>query len=185
MAGAAAFPELETARLRLREIRHSDAKPLLAIHGDVQAMRYFGFDAIHTEEQAHRMVSHFAQMRQAATPAFRWGLERKADGAFLGTCGVFNWFQAWRKCALGYELGCFAWGQGYMTEALRTVLGWTFDQLAVERVEAQVHPDNTASLKLATLLGFQVEGRLREGGFWNGRRHDLLQLGMLKREFVH
>lgn len=34
-----AFPTLQTARLRLREIVPEDAPALLAIHGDAEAMR--------------------------------------------------------------------------------------------------------------------------------------------------
>lgn len=36
------FPELETPRLRLRELQHADAEALFAIHGDQQAMRLWG-----------------------------------------------------------------------------------------------------------------------------------------------
>jgi len=54
----------------------------------------------------------------------------------------------------------------------------------VDRIEAQVHPLNTASLALLRKLGFVEEGLLREAGYWMGQRHDLVQLGLLRREFV-
>jgi RimJ/RimL family protein N-acetyltransferase len=37
-----AFPLLDTQRLHLREIQMDDAPQLLAIHGDAQAMKWFG-----------------------------------------------------------------------------------------------------------------------------------------------
>jgi ribosomal-protein-alanine N-acetyltransferase len=56
--------------------------------------------------------------------------------------------------------------------------------MGVERIEAQVHPRNTPSLALLKKLGFVEEGLLREAGRWLGERRDLVQLGLLKREFV-
>ena len=49
----------------------------------------------------------------------------------------------------------------------------------LHRVEAMVHPQNTASVALLERLGFIAEGTLREAGFWNGQRHDLMVLGLL------
>jgi ribosomal-protein-alanine N-acetyltransferase len=64
------------------------------------------------------------------------------------------------------------------------VLPWGFEQMALNRVEAQIHPENLPSLNLVLKLGFVREGLLREMGFWDGKYHDMLQLGLLRREFV-
>lgn len=178
------FPELQTDRLRLREIRYADAQALLAIHGDGPSMRYFGFDPLNSLEQAHQLASRFINGRTAPVPRIRWALERKVDQVFLGTCGLFEWAQHWRKCTLGYELGRAAWGQGYMHEALRAVLPWGFEQWKLNRIEAQIHLENSASLRLAERLGFRVEGTLRQVGFWNDSYHDLQQLALLKTDFA-
>ena len=66
-----------------------------------------------------------------------------------------------------------------MSEALRAMLDWGFAHMQLHRVEAMVHPHNTASLALLERLGFNTEGILREAGFWNGQRHDLVVLGLL------
>jgi ribosomal-protein-alanine N-acetyltransferase len=97
---------------------------------------------------------------------------------------VFRWNRGWRSCITGYELARHAQGRGYMREALRAIYAWAFATLAVDRIEAQVHPRNAPSLRLLASLGFVEEGLLREGGYWMGERHDLVQLGLLEREFV-
>jgi ribosomal-protein-alanine N-acetyltransferase len=43
---------------------------------------------------------------------------------------------------------------------------------------------NQPSLNLAASLGFVQEGLLREAGFWGGRHHDMLQLSLLRREYL-
>jgi ribosomal-protein-alanine N-acetyltransferase len=181
--GAEPFPVLDTARLVLREVLHADAPALFAIHGDAEAMKWFGTDPLADLAQAERVVANFAAGRVAANPGTRWAIERKSDGRFVGTCGLFKWNRGWRVCTTGYELAREAWGQGLMREALAAAFGWGFEHMALERIEAQVHPDNAASLGLLRRLGFADEGLAREAGFWLGQRHDMVQLGLLKREF--
>jgi ribosomal-protein-alanine N-acetyltransferase len=181
------FPSLSTARLQLREIVASDAPALLAIHSDGEAMKWFGSDPLVDLEAAEKVIAGFAHMRALPSPGVRWGIvhaDAKRGSALLGTCGVFRWNRGWRTCLTGYELACHAQGQGYMTEALRAIYAWAFETMAVDRIEAQVHPRNTPSLTLLNRLGFVEEGLLREAGLWMGERRDLVQLGLLKREFV-
>jgi len=181
------FPSLSTKRLQLREIVASDAPALLAIHGDREAMKWFGSDPLADLEAADKVIAGFANMRQQPNPGVRWGIVR-ADaargGVLLGTCGLFRWNRGWRSCLTGYELARHAQGQGYMSEALRAIFAWGFETMELERIEAQVHPLNTPSLALLKRLGFVEEGLLREAGLWMGERRDLVQLGLLKREFV-
>ena len=179
-----AFPVLTSARLSLRQVRYSDANAMLAVRGDAQAMQLMGRDPLQNIEEAHQQIAQFLAEGENPVPAFRWVLVRNEDQAFLGTCGIFGWQKRWRKAALGYELGRFAWGNGYMQEAASSILTWAFEAMALHRVDALIHPDNHASLALAKRLGFKLEGRLRETAFWNETHHDMLQLGLLKAEMI-
>lgn len=178
------FPVLETERLVLREVVEGDAPDLLRIHGDAHHMRWFGSDPLPDLEAAHELVRKFAAMRVAKQPGHRWAITRKGDDCMLGTCSLFAWHQPWRKCATGYELAPEHTGHGYMREALARIFTWGFAEMGeLNRIEAQVHPDNAPSLRLLAGLGFVQEGRLREVGYWAGRHHDLLQLGLLRRDW--
>lgn len=177
------FPLLATPRLNLREITVADAPGLLTIHGDVEAMRWFGSDPIADLAGAKKLIDTFAGWRIMPNPGIRWGIERKLDGELLGTCGLFKCNTGWSSCSIGYELAQSSWGLGYMSEALQAVLVWGFDNMALVRIEAQVHPRNTPSIQLLERLGFVREGLLREAGFWLGQRHDLLHFGLLQQEF--
>jgi ribosomal-protein-alanine N-acetyltransferase len=177
------FPTLQTQRLHLREITATDATALLAIHGDTQAMRWFGTDPMTDLPQAEKLVDVFAAWRKLHNPGVRWGIALQDRDALIGTCGLFKWNRGWRCCTLGYELAQRAWGQGYMHEALTAALDWGFEHMALNRIEVQVHPDNTASLRSVQALGFQYEGRIRQAGFWLGEYHDLLQYGLLRSDY--
>jgi ribosomal-protein-alanine N-acetyltransferase len=178
-----AFPVLETDRLLLREIVALDAPTLLAIHGDAEAMRWFGSDPITDLQQAETLVETFAAWRQLPNPGTRWGIQEKLNNKLVGSCGLFRWNRGWKSCVVGYELAQSAQGAGFMLEALSTALAWGFEHMELNRVEAHVHPENAASIKLLRTLGFVQEGHLREAGFWRGEHHDLLQFALLRRAY--
>lgn len=57
-----------------------------------------------------------------------------------------------------------------MTEALRAAVSYAFGDLGLHRLEANIQPENVASIALVRRLGFQKEGfspsYLRLGGQW-------------------
>jgi [ribosomal protein S5]-alanine N-acetyltransferase len=177
------FPRLETERLLLREVIGTDAAAVFAIHGDAELMRLFGNDPIPDLAGAEALIKTFASWRQLPNPGTRWAIEIKGIPGLVGTCGLFGWNRAWRKCIVGYELAKDVHGKGYMHEALNAVLSWGFKEMAINRVEAQVHPSNDPSLKLLRRLRFVEEGRLRQGGYWARQHHDLLQYSLLREDW--
>ncbi len=179
MGDRSGFPALETRRLWLREIVDADAPALFAIHGDPQVMRWFGSDPLVDQTAALLLVRSFANWRTLVNPGTRWGLQLKDRDGLIGSCGLFSWNRQWRKCSVGYELAADAGGQGLMTEALQAILAWGFGQMHVNRIDAQIHPDNARSIRLALKLGFVEEGRLREIAWWGGQHHDMLQFSLL------
>lgn len=171
---AGPFPTLHTPRLHLREITPADAPALLALHGNAEAMRWFGSDPINDLAGAHRLIEMFAGYRTLPHPGTRWGLCLREDDRLIGTCGLFGWNAGWRQCTIGYELLPRHQGAGLMHEALQAAIGWGHEHRQLHRIEAIVHPDNQPSITLLRRLGFEQEGRLRDGARWGGRFHDML-----------
>ena len=54
-----------------------------------------------------------------------------------------------------YRLASSAWGRGLATEAARAALDHGFDTLGLDEIVVVIAPDNAASLKVASRLGFQ------------------------------
>jgi RimJ/RimL family protein N-acetyltransferase len=81
------------------------------------------------------------------------------------------------------DLAAAAQGHGYMHEALGAVIPWGFNAMALNRIEAQVHPDNCRSIAVLIRLGFSEEGRLRQAAYWADAYHDLLQFSLLRAEW--
>jgi ribosomal-protein-alanine N-acetyltransferase len=121
----------------------------------------------------------FATWRREPNPGTRWGIVDRQTGALLGSVGLFRWNRSWNNCIVGYELGRFAWSQGFMREALTAVLDYGFAEMQLHRVQAEIHPDNAASIALIERLGFTREGVHRDQGYWGGQYHDLVCFGLL------
>lgn len=178
------FPALETPRLSLREILHSDAPALFAVHGDPDSMKWFGGDPLPDLAATLKLIDTFSSWRELPNPGVRWGIQPKGQDELVGTCGLFAWNRVWRKCTVGYELVATARRNGYMHEALRTCLTWGFENMDLNRIEANVHPDNASSIRSLERLGFRQEGLLRELGYWRGQFHDMYQYSLLRRDWT-
>ena len=76
--------------------------------------------------------------------------------------------------SLGYWMGAPHAGQGYMTEAVRTLVPFAFGSLRLHRLEAACIPTNGASIRLLEKVGFAREGLARQYLCINGVWHDHL-----------
>ena len=90
--------------------------------------------------------------------------------------GVANlsqiFYRAFKSCYLGYYAGAAFAGQGLMTEGLQLVLIHAFTALDLHRVEANIQPENAASIRLVQRLGFAKEGYSPRYLFINGAWRD-------------
>jgi ribosomal-protein-alanine N-acetyltransferase len=77
---------------------------------------------------------------------------------------------AFQSAYLGYYGMARFRRTGLMTEALRAALSYAFDDLGLHRLEANIQPDNLASIALVRRVGFKQEGfsprYLRIDGEW-------------------
>lgn len=65
---------------------------------------------------------------------------------------------SFQSAYLGYYIGQPFVHQGYMQEALTLVIQYAFNELQLHRLEANIQPENTASIALVKRCGFQKEG---------------------------
>ncbi|MGI8428659.1 MAG: GNAT family N-acetyltransferase [Solirubrobacteraceae bacterium] len=96
---------------------------------------------------------------------------RAGDGAIIGFFNLSNITRGLLESAyLGYAVGKPYAAQGYMRDGIQLVLRQAFVTLRLHRVEANIQPENSASLALARGAGFQREGfsprYLKIGGRW-------------------
>jgi [ribosomal protein S5]-alanine N-acetyltransferase len=179
-----AFDQLRisTPRLLLRPLQVADAPALLQIFADPKVMRYWSTPPWESVEQAHKMVNTDLHA-MAAGEHLRFGLQRLEDNTLIGMCTLFAFFQQSRRAEVGYALASAAWGRAYMDEALRALLRYGFDDLGLNRVEADIDPRNEASARSLERLGFKREGLLRERWIVGDEISDTALYGLVQRDW--
>jgi len=80
-----------------------------------------------------------------------------------------------QSCYLSYALDGEQTRRGYMSEALEAAIGYLFEFERMHRIEANIVPENEASLRTVAGLGFEDEGisrsYLRINGCWRDHVH--------------
>ena len=109
------------------------------------------------------------------------------DGVHIGNVGLhaIDWKN--RSAELGIVIGeKSTWGQGYGTDAVRTMLNLAFREMNLHRVFLRVDADNARGIRCYEKVGFQREGTLREVGFRESEYFDQHIMSILESEFeVH
>ena len=75
------------------------------------------------------------------------------------------------------------WSKGYGTDTVRALLRFAFEQMNLNRVELGTFDFNERAQACYRKCGFVEEGRRREDRFIDGRYHDLVIMGILRREW--
>ena len=176
------FRPFRTARLRLRPITHADDDAFLRIFSDPETMRYWSREPLAGPDEARHMVQQEIDWGGSGR-CVNWGLATPDDDCLVGKLNLFDFDAANRRAEIGYALDPRLWGRGLMTEALEPVIGWAFGELALHRLEADVDPDNAASLALLARFGFRREGLARERWCVNGEWRDSVLLGLLAADY--
>lgn len=166
---------LETERLLLRPFEPADAPVVQREVARVEIARMFAVP--------HPYPSDAALAWMATTkPGRDFAVALRENGEVIGAV-LLDPNEQHRRAELGYWCALSHWGHGYITEAVRAVIGYGFEVLALRRVYAECHGDNPASRRVLEKAGMTLEGCLRQHSFRLGRVADKLQFGILRDEW--
>ncbi|HEY3311545.1 MAG TPA: GNAT family protein [Anaerolineales bacterium] len=76
------------------------------------------------------------------------------------------------------------WGRGYGTEAMQLILRFAFMELNLQRVSLNVFDYNPRAVHSYEKAGFKHEGRQRGALLREGKRWDLIFMGILREEWL-
>lgn len=176
------FPTIETERLLLIEIQQEHLQDLFLLFGDDSVTQYYNVKTFQKPEDGQIYLDWF-QSRFKEWAGIRWGIQLKGEKHIAGTIG-YNNFAENHRANLGYDLQSAYWNKGYMTEAAKAVIDFGFNDLNINRIEAEVMYGNIQSERLLSKLGFLNEGRLRDWMYWDNRHFDMTMFSLLKREWL-
>ncbi|MBM3547175.1 MAG: GNAT family N-acetyltransferase [Alphaproteobacteria bacterium] len=147
--------ERETARLRLRPPRLSDAPALLSFFSDARAQRYTLHFGTLYECRRHIAVHERHRRRVGCGP---WLVSEKASDAVIGWGGLYEdpLDRRW-GIEVAYSFARSTWGQGYARELVSYSLDVARDELGLSEIVAFSHADNAGSRRVLEKAGFAFE----------------------------
>lgn len=177
------FPQLETTNLFLRRMSPSDASALFKILSDDEVTEFYDDDAFVDVSQASDQIEVWENGFNTQS-CIRWGITRKDEGYLIGSCGYYGFHTWYKRASIGYELARTCWRQGIMTEALGAIIEFGFGKMELNRIEAVVMPENTASIIMLEKIGFNKEGLLEEYEKWGSKGFvNLYMFAMLRKSW--
>ena len=129
----------------------------------------------------------FEKMVKEDTPANHFFSIRKLDdNRLLGDINldvINDWGS--RDAFVGLGLGDRNdWGKGYGTDAMKIILRFAFTELNLRRVTLTVFEYNPRAIRSYEKTGFRHEGRLRGALLRDGKRWDMLYMGILAEDWM-
>ncbi len=146
------FPIKITERLNLRKILPSDLDRVYYFRSDKEINKYIKRDP-QTREMA---MEHIEEITSAlkTDKSVTWGITTKESNVLIGSICLWNFSEDKKTAEVGYDLDPKFQGKGIMSEALKAVLDFGFNQRGFKTIEAYTDFRNNPSKKLLKLHGF-------------------------------
>lgn len=170
--------DISTQRLILRPPVEHDFDGMFSMLSDSETVKYWSNDPIRDPQEA--AVKHQQNLQSDDDgDSISWAICLKGDDQMIGRCVFFHLDQDHHRAEIGFILNRQFWRNGIMREALEAVLKFAFGPMQIHRIEADVDPDNEASLALLESLGFKREGYFPERWYISGKWMHSVMLGLL------
>jgi ribosomal-protein-alanine N-acetyltransferase len=154
------FPELETEKFVLRQVKAKDAEDLYELYSDPMAVKYQQTEAMSDINQAKKTIIAFLN-GYSNKQFIRWCIADKLTDKVVGLIALHSFDILNFKAEIGYMLNSKYLNQNIMTECAIKILDLSFNIINLTKVEASIHPDNERSIHLVSKLGFMKENLIK------------------------
>jgi [ribosomal protein S5]-alanine N-acetyltransferase len=176
------FKNLETKRLFLRRVAVTDLAEIRQLRGNPETMKFIPRPLVTSDEEA---LEHFKLIddKIEKNEGINWAITIKGNPKLIGIIGHYRIQPENHRCEIGYMIMPEYNGQGIVTEAIKAVLEYGFDDLNMHSIEAVIDPDNIASERVLQKNGFVKEAHILENELWDGKFWDTVIYSLLKINF--
>jgi RimJ/RimL family protein N-acetyltransferase len=151
---------VETARLVLQPWRREDAPEALRLYGDAELVRWMSpaMTTVPDLPSMELVLEHWsAEHARLTPPAGRWAIRARDDGRLVGGASLLPLPPDAEDAEVAYVLLPQERGNGYATEATRSLVRWAFAE-GLPEVFVVARPRNVPGIAVAQRLGFQWVG---------------------------
>jgi|SRR4030095_5239658 RimJ/RimL family protein N-acetyltransferase len=176
------LPVIETTRLRMRRLSMRDASDVFEYASVTEVAENVTWENHRNLSDSIHFLRVITQQYENGIPS-PWGIIYNETSKLIGTIGFHVWNKINSFAEVGYAISKDYWNKGLMTEALKAILGFGFNHMHLNRIEATCKLQNEASEKVMKKCGFKFEGIMVQKLFAKGEFHDLKLFAITKDEF--
>ncbi len=167
------FPVLKTERLILREMRLSDALDLYEMRQDVRM--HENTDTL-PDQSIEETIKYLEKMKSGVQNNrwIIWSIEHEKTNKVIGSICIWNIDETLSTGELGYGIMPSFQGQGFMKEALLSVVHYGFHNLPLKSLEAYTEKNNITSIKLLETLHFIPIKIVIDPGYFKNRDFEMV-----------
>ncbi|WP_019912637.1 GNAT family N-acetyltransferase [Paenibacillus sp. HW567] len=163
------FPVLVSDGLTLGKIEESHLEEVFGIYDNDRVFEFCGIIPKHNKATVATMIGHF-ERDYLKRSRVKWGIFANGDkDTLVGIIEAFDFNQKVDMITIGYFLAEAHWGKGIASEAVSRVVRFLFQEVEVNRIQAEVMPANEASKQVLLKNSFKYEGTLRQATLWSGK----------------
>lgn len=149
--------EFESERLLIRPTLEQDAELIYQLMNTPKFIKYVGDREINSIEDAEKYI-HIKMLPQLNALGYSsYSLISKAEGAKIGTCGLYD-----RDGVDGIDIGFGLLpqyeGLGYAYESAHRLIKAAFEEFELEEIKAITSKENMSSQRLLEKLGLEMVG---------------------------
>ena len=174
---------LETERLILRRFVSEDADAMYKNWAaDKEVTKYLTWPS-HSSPDVSRFVVEEWVKSYSDDKYYQWAIVFKENGEEpIGSISAVHMDEDIAMVHIGYCIGRTWWHKGLMSEAMKAVMDFFFEEVEVNRIEARHDPRNTNSGKVMKKCGMKYEGTMRSADRNNQGICDACYYALLKSE---
>ena len=162
------FPVLYTDRCRLRSITLQDAPQLYKLRTNEQVLQYVDREKATSLAEVEVLIRKI-QVNAIQNEAIGWAITLRNEDTMIGDISFWRVQKEHYRAEIGYALLPQYWQQGLMSEVIKEVIRYGFQQMKLHSIEANVNPQNKASIQLLLKHGFVQEAYFKENYYFRGR----------------
>ena len=178
------MPRLESERLKFRAIKRSDIDDMFEYSKRSETSEYLLWSPHQTIYTTQGLIDVILSKYKAGEYN-DWAIVLKKTNKMIGTCGFTNIDDENKVVEIGYVLNPDFWGNGYATEAVKTIMKFAFEELDANRIEAKFIKGNDASLAVMKKVGMTFEGYHRDAIISKGKFKTVGIASILKKEYLN
>lgn len=173
---------LETERLILRPWEESDLNDFYEYAKNPNIGQNAGWRPHQSKSESEKILKLFIQRDET------WAIVLKNKNKVIGSLGLHYDYKrnGINTKMLGYVLSEEYWGKGIMTEGVKKVISYAFEELKIDILSVYHYSFNVRSRRVIEKCGFTYEGTMRwVEKIYDGRIVDEACYSILKEEYFN